>query len=125
MHQINIQKRELVVTYFNIGYTQVKIARELSVSRCPVQEIIKKHQKGVPLINRPKKGRPRKMSVREDCLLEIKSKSNPFLTANELRNSIPSSSKVSLGTVKRSLKRSGLFGRIAVKKPYLTTLHKR
>ncbi|OAF63956.1 hypothetical protein A3Q56_08341, partial [Intoshia linei] len=45
MRQINIQKRELLVTYFNRGYTQVKIARELFVSRRAVQEIIKKHQK--------------------------------------------------------------------------------
>ncbi|OAF66499.1 hypothetical protein A3Q56_05780, partial [Intoshia linei] len=107
------------------GYTQLKIARELSVSRRTVQEIIEKHQKSLHLINRPKKGRPIKMSVREDCLLQIKAKSNPFLTANELQNSILSGSKVSLGTVKRSLRRSGLFGRIALKKHYLKTLNKR
>ncbi|OAF68469.1 hypothetical protein A3Q56_03813 [Intoshia linei] len=65
------------------------------------------------------------MSVREDCLLQIKGKSNPFLTANQLQNWIPSGSKVSLGTVKRFLRRSGLFGRIAVKNSYLKTLNKR
>ncbi|OAF69683.1 hypothetical protein A3Q56_02574 [Intoshia linei] len=61
---------------FNRGYTQVKFARELSVFRCAVQEIIKKHQKGLPLINRPKKGRTRKMSVREDQINDVIDNSN-------------------------------------------------
>ncbi|OAF68602.1 hypothetical protein A3Q56_03699 [Intoshia linei] len=65
------------------------------------------------------------MLVREDRLLEIKAKSNFLLTANELGKSIASSSKFSPATVKRSLRRIGLFERIAVKKPYRTTLHKR
>ena len=47
-------------------------------------------------------------------------KADPSLSANTLRCSANLSAKASLSTVKRSLRRNNLFGRVAARKPWLT-----
>jgi len=51
------------------------------------------------------------------------SKKNPFLTAHEIAASCNMLNKVSIYTVKRYLRNSGLFGRLATRKPLLSPQH--
>ena len=59
----------------------------------------------------PKIGRPRKLTSKTQRLIAIKSELNPRWTANHL---------VSVDIVKRAK----LFGRVAVKKPFLSKINK-
>ena len=116
-------KREKEITLFKANVSQRLIARKLQISlTCSnaVQHIIRKFQCGYGISNLQKWGAPRKTSIREERRIIIRSKANPKLTANELRTECGLSEKVSVDTVKRILRRAGLYGRIAIKKSMLT-----
>ena len=63
--------------------------------------------------------RPRKTSKRQKRLLSRISKANPFMTAREVWNESKVMPDISVTTVKRYLRESNLYGRVAAKKPML------
>ena len=72
-----------------------------------------------------KSGRPRLLNNRTERLIIIKSKCHPRATARTLMQDINLNGVVSVDTVKRVLRRGELFGRIAVKKPFLSKKNKK
>ena len=121
MPRIPTHVREAIVNRMQGGSNSSKTALELDVSRRSVQEIMRKHRAGLGLENLKKCGRSRKLTARQERKLARESRKNPKLTANELRIALKLSSSVSVNTVKRSLRHANLFGRVAVKKPLLTS----
>ncbi|KAL1272171.1 hypothetical protein QQF64_031187 [Cirrhinus molitorella] len=71
------------------------------------------------IFDKPRSGRPRKTTAREDRLLARKSKASPFSTAAELHETWSPEVPVSTRTVCRILSRNGLHGRISAQKPAL------
>ena len=125
MPRISIDNRKLVVRYSQEGVTQKEIAKVLNISRRSVQYIIKKFKLTGDVKDRPKSGRNRILSDREERRLVRISKGTPTSTAREVRQEANMENLVSLGTVRRTLRRNGLFGRIAIRKPYLSEGHRR
>lgn len=121
MPSIPLCKRALVVTLFQRGESLHKISASLKVSRCAIRNILKKYRNGYGIANLSKTCTPCKLTQREKKSLVIQSKKNRFLTANQLRRLCDVEDKVSVSTVKRVLRSAQLFGRVAVKKPLLTT----
>ena len=121
MPRIPLHIRAEIVKKIEQGTSQAQVARVLGVSRRAVQEIMRKSRAGVGLHDLKKKGRKRKLTIREERKIERESRKHPKWTANELLHSLNLGAKVSVNTVKRSLRRSKLFGRIAVSKPLLTS----
>lgn len=121
MPRIAIHVREAIVNRMKRENNQSKTARELGVSRRSVQEVMCKYRAGLGVEDLKKRGRRRKLTVRQERKLARESRKNPKMTANELRFALNLSSSVSVNTVKRSLRRAHLFGRVAVKKPLLTS----
>ena len=124
MAVISLSKREQVVSLANDGFSQRHIARELKISRCAVQNILKKNRIFSNIRNQ-NKGRKPKMNIRAQRKLIIMSKQNPTLTANEIRREAGVRNDVSVDTVKRILRSANLFGRIATKKPFFNKRIKR
>ena len=118
-------KRLRIIELTNEHTSQREIARVLSLSLSGVQKVIEKHKKGFGIANRPKSGRPRKMTARTVRKLTIASKQNPLKTASQLRRDVGLTDVVSNSTVKRTLRENGLFGRVAVRKPCLTQKQRR
>ncbi|OAF70905.1 hypothetical protein A3Q56_01304 [Intoshia linei] len=116
MPQISIEKRKLIVDFYKKGYPQTKITRKLSISRFPVQEIIKKHKNGIPLKNRKRSGRQHVLHSKERRLLIRLFKKDPFMTASDLKSQLPLGANISIDTIKQNLRMGGRFGRVA-KKP--------
>ena len=77
-------------------------------------------RQGLGIKNVIKSGRPRVLSKIDERKLVTLSKADPSLSANTLGCSANLSVKASLSTVKRSLRRNNLFGRVAARKPWLT-----
>lgn len=121
MPAIPLYKRSLIVKLNERGESLLKISKDLKVSRCAIRNIIKKFKEGYGLHNKSKICTPEKLSQREKNNLIINSKKNRFLTANELRRECDIADKVSVSTVKRVLRKGKLFGRVAIKKPHLTS----
>ena len=62
-----------------------EIGQKLNLNLSSVHYILKKHKLNKTIENLPNIGRPRKLSDREERRLIIKSKQNPFQTANDLQ----------------------------------------
>lgn len=123
MPVISLEKREHIVHLIKAGWTQRGIANHLKISRCAIQNILKKYNSGLGLTNR-NKGKIAKLSKRDQRRIIVKAKQRPHMTANQLRQECGVSNDVSVDTVKRILRKASLFGRIACRKPFLNKKHK-
>lgn len=124
MPTISDYKRQRVIELKAEGLSQRRISTVLSLSRCGVQKIIKKHQIGISLKNRPKIGRPSKLSITAHRHIAIESKRDPKKTAREIRNSLNLNDVVSINTIKRVLCNADLHGRVSCRKPSLSIKNK-
>jgi transposase len=125
MPRISLKKRKEVIDRWKIGDSQSLIAKRLQISRGSVQQIIKKYRAGYGVEDKHKSGRNRLLNARTERLIERESKKFPMSTANNLRTTLNLHDCVSVDTVKRVLRRYNLFGRIAIRKPSLTSTQKR
>ena len=73
--------------------------------------------------NLQKHGRPRLIDARKSRLLIRKSNDRPKMTVRQLLVELRLNKICSIDTVKRQLRRNGLFGRVAAIKPLLTQKH--
>ena len=72
------------------------------------------------------RGRKRKTSPTTDHHIVIQVKRNRFMTAMELKNTMPPGVDVSLNTIRNRIKESGEFNWYwAARKPFIATVNKR
>lgn len=125
MPRIPIQKRNLVLRLLSEGKTQREIAHLLQISRRSVNYIMKRFKDYGTVEDHKRSGRPRLLSKSMERYVILTSKRAPTWTARRIQQECRLTNKVSLDTVKRTLRRHGLFGRIAVRKPFLSARHRR
>ena len=125
MPRISVEKRSLVLEFTNGGMTQKKIAQTLHISRRSVQYLMRKFKETGRVADRERSGRPRILTKRMERRVLRMSKGNPTWTARKVRQESNLTDVVSINTVKRTLRRHGLFGRVAVRKPYLSSRHRK
>ena len=117
----SLDKKRRVFELRRQEMTLQTIAIQLNLARSTVQSILKKGEINMKVTNVGKCGRKPKLTRRQKKRITIESKKFPFMTANQIRTSLNLKEIVSVDTVKRSLRESGLFGRISAKKPHLTS----
>jgi transposase len=125
MPSVPTYKRELVLSHYNDGVPALTISKMLNISRNAVRNIIKKAREGFPITDKPRTGRPSKLSARMKRALVLSSKAGPFQTARQVRDSCNLEGVVSVDTIKRVLRQNNLLGRTAASKPNLTKVQKR
>ena len=96
-----------------------EVATTFNVSKRQVERIRERYRETGEVHDKPRSGRPRKTTPREDKMLVRQSKAHPFCTSKELQQSWTPSNPVSSRTVRRILDRNGLKGCIAAQKPSL------
>lgn len=119
MAKISLEKRRAIVQDLRSGQSQRNVSKFHNVSRQSVQEIFKKFNRTGDIMDMPRSGRPSKTTIGERRYLINLSKRNPHRTASELSTEWETSFSISIDTCKRILRKYGLFGRIAARKPYL------
>ena len=125
MPRISAEKRSLVMEFTSDGMSQKEIAQTLHISRRSVQYIIKKFKETGRVADKERSGRPRILNKRMERRVARISKGNPMWTARKVRQESNLTGVVSINTVKRTLRRHGLFGRVAVRKPFLSFRHRK
>jgi transposase len=125
MPSIPIYKRELVAQHHRQGVPALRIAKMLNISRNAVRNLISKIRESFPVTDKPRSGRPSKLSSRAQSNLVIVSKREPFLTARQARDSCGLQGVISVDTAKRVLRQNQLYGRTAASKPNLTKVQRR
>ncbi|CAG9565363.1 unnamed protein product [Danaus chrysippus] len=125
--ELSAEQRLRIKILHEQGMSQVKIAREVKCSRCAVQYAINRFKETGTHENRPRTGRRKVTTEREDRLLIRQSLQNRKKTALELAAALSEAkgSSVSVYTVRRRLLKAGLKGFKARKKPWLSEHNKK
>lgn len=126
MPQLSLEKRIQCVTLCEEGYTQREVADRLQCSQSAVSMAVNRQQQTGSHSNRPKSGRPRVSTAREDRVLVRDSLAHRVATIPELcarwnQQGVASSNS----TVRRRLQERGLNARRPRVKPLLTQRHRR
>lgn len=120
------QVRDKVVEKFKAGLGYKKISQALNISRSTVQSIIKKWKEYGTTANLPRHGRPPKLTCRTRRALIRDAAKTPTVTLEELQRSTAQvGESVHRTTISRALHKSGLYGRVARRKPLLKESHKK
>lgn len=125
--ELSAEQRLRIKILHEQGMSQVKIAREVKCSRCAVQYAINRFKETGTHENRPRTGRRKVTTEREDRLLIRQSLQNRKKTALELAAALSEAkgSSVSVYTVRRRLLKAGLKECKARKKPWLSEHNKK
>ncbi|TDH01073.1 hypothetical protein EPR50_G00176450 [Perca flavescens] len=118
MPKIHPETKVLIIKRLKTRST-ADVADTFNVSQRQVQRIKRTFEDTGDVFDKPRSGRPRKTTAREDRLLARKSKASPFSTVAELHETWSPEVPVSTRTVSRILSRNGLYGRISARKPAL------
>jgi transposase len=89
-----------VVAYHKLSYSQRKIAELCGISRCSVATTIENWQESGSVADKPREGRPRCTTPREDRELFRVSRSNPKMSVRQLAGEWSASSDKSASTPK-------------------------
>jgi len=123
--QLSAANYQLVVELRRMGLAQKVIARRLRITQGAVSKILHRFRNHGSPSPRPRSGRPRVSTARDDRALLRLARENRMRTANWMRNQwMPTLRRpLSRRTVNRRLTTSGLYARRPVKKPILQPRH--
>lgn len=116
-----------VVALRHRGHRQVDIARSLGLTQGAVSKILKRNRETGTPVQRPRSGRPRISTARQDRWLVMQCRRNRWQTSTHLRQQWRGVLRrpVSTRTVRRRLCRAGYWARRPWRCPGLTLNHRR
>lgn len=117
------EMRKLIIQkYCQTNSSMDVIAEELLCSKKMVYGAIKVYAETGSFENPKRKKRPRKTTVKEDRLICRYSRTNPFLTSQDIQHAVRSqlSTQITARTIRNRLTEAGLRGCIARKKPHVS-----
>ena len=121
----SLQLREKIIDFYKNGEGYKKISRRLNVSRKTIRSIIVKFKKTNTVATLPGRGRKSKISNKTARYLKMEVKRNPRVKPKTLQDSLLKSGvEVSVETIRRSLRKEGVNGRIPRRTPLLKKRHK-
>lgn len=120
------QVRHTVVEKLKAGFGYKKISQALNIPRSTVQAIILKWKEYQTTANLPRPGRPSKLSAHTRRRLIRDAAKRPMITVDELQRSTAEvGDSVHRTTISPILHKSGLYGRVARRKPFLKDIHRK
>ena len=122
--ELPAELRDRIVSRHRSGEAYKKISAALKVPKSTVASIILKWKKFGTTRTLPRAGRPAKLSNRGRRALVREVTKNPMVTLAELQRSCVEMGETSRRTtITATLHRSGLYGRVARRKPLLSERH--
>lgn len=120
--QISQQRRSDIIQDHQNGITKKDIAKKYALSISTVSRTISRYKNTGSNDDKPRSGRPRVSSIRQDRAILREIKKNPCLTATQLVENlfVVSSKRVSVCTVRRRLYEKNFHGRRPRKVPGLS-----
>ena len=120
--ELTTEQRAVIVDRIKSGQSQRQVAAALGVSRGAVEKAISIHRTTGEYKSRPRSGRPRATSNRDDRLMVRMSLNNRRLTAPDITKSLSNDYGVDVTThtVQNRLMEAGLYGRVARRKPLIS-----
>uniref|UniRef100_A0AAR2JP33 Transposase Tc1-like domain-containing protein n=4 Tax=Pygocentrus nattereri TaxID=42514 RepID=A0AAR2JP33_PYGNA len=123
--ELSVDLRDKIVSRHKSGEGYRKITAALKVPMSTVASIIRKWKKFGTTRTLPRAGRPSKLSDRGRRALVREVTKNPMITLSELqRSSVERGEPCRRTTISAAIHQSGLYGRVARRKPLLSKRHK-
>lgn len=126
--ELSIDLREKIARLHRVDCLGYKaIAGRLEIPVTTVASIVQKFKNTGSIMDRPRSGRPRKLSERSVKYLANLVRRVPHLHSGELASTFQSHGIAEVGarTIRHVLQQNGLPGRVARKKPFLRLRHKK
>ena len=119
--ELTIGQRARIKAFQDAGWSYRKTARDLKCSLSTINYTINKIKTTKSCANLPRSGRKRKLSQRDSLkLLSLRDcKKSSRQLCDEINQALPEGATISPSTTRRYLRKKGLFGRAAVKKPFI------
>lgn len=119
-------ERGQITLLYKEGFSISAISKKIKCSRCAVRVTLKRFEETGKYTNRPKSGRKRHTTIREDRVLVHAALRNRRKSSKELRSDMYEQHNINISaqTVRRRLTEAGLYGRKARRKPLLSEKHK-
>lgn len=120
--ETSIEVRNLIIHHFEQGLTEIEIADIVQRPRTTVHYIIKKFKCGNSVENKPRTGRPLKLSSNNQRWIVRQIKKNPKTNASVLAKNTEQymGIKVTPQTIRNVLKSNNFHARSARKKPHIS-----
>lgn len=126
VRQTTKEERELIISLFQKGNSQRKIAQIINRSASTVQHIIERYTKEGRIRDKPRNKGRRKLNDKDERWIVRQIQVNPHKSVPEITNDLNDSlgKEVHPQTVRRVLWRADYKGRLARKKPFISKKNK-
>ena len=122
--KLTIPKRWQAVSMHNGGFSHRRVADHSRVNHSIIVRLMHRFRQTGNVTDRPRAGKPRKTTLREDRLIFRRARQRPFSTAGALRGNLAFGGHISTLTVIRRLPHQGMRARRPIKRPQLTLRHR-
>ena len=111
------------------GQTVAEVAIRFNVSRSTIKRLRHRFRDTGDVKDRPRSGRPRVTTVRQERYIETTAARARFITANQIENDVrnaarPAARPISHQTIRNRLHAAGLRARKPAKRPKMTAAHR-
>lgn len=123
--QTSVDTRKIIIDLHKKGKSLREIGQIVGRNHCTVKKIIDKNSKHGTVENLTGAGRPKLLSDTEIRAVVREVKANPASSAVKIAENVTQTSgrSVSASTIRRSLHKNGLHGRVPRKKPYISKIN--
>ena len=122
--KLTIPERWQAVGMHNGGLSHRRVADHFRVNHSIIVRPMQRFRQTGNATDRPRAGRPRKTTPREDRLICRRARQRPFSTAGALRGILALGGHISTRTAIRRLHHQGMRARRPIKRPQLTLHHR-
>ena len=122
--KLTIPERWQAVGMHNGGFSHRRVADHFRINHSIIVRLMQRFRQTGNVTDRPRTGRPRKTTPREDRLISRRARQRPFSTAGALRGNLALGVHISTHTVIRRLHHQGMRARRPIKRPQLTLRHR-
>ena len=121
---LTIPERRQCVGMHNGGFSHRRVADHFRVNYSIIVRLMQPFRQTGNVTDRPRAGRPRKTTPRENRLISIRTRQRRFSTTGALRGNLAFGGHISTRTVIRRLRHQGMRARRPIKRPQLTIRHR-
>ena len=122
--KLTISERWQAVGMHNGGFNHRRVSDHFRVNHSIIVRLMQRFRQTGNVTDRPRAGRLRKMTPREDRLISRRARQRSYSTAGALRGNLAFGGHISTRTVIRRLHHQGMQARRPIKLPQLTLHHR-
>lgn len=124
--ELSMDMRKLIIKLRNEGKTMREIGTIIGKSHTTIQRVINNFRERGHVRTKPRSGRPKALSVREERVVIQQVKKDPTLSAPKIKAIISETlnKDISSRTVQNVLTRAGYRGCVARKKPFISKVNR-